>query len=87
MTKPKLFSNGNTWPSVITILLTLNLAIMGYLAVRVDNLYQISKNTSDVALKNSIDISNGKTQYRYFLEHLNDDFAKKEWVRKYFVEK
>ena len=71
-----MFKNGNTWPSVITILLTINLVLMGFVIARLEKM----DDKVDASLQASV-------KHEVKIQSIEENYAKQEWVRNNFREK
>ena len=70
----KLFQNGNTWPSIITILLTINIILLGFVIGRLDKTVDALDKTNENVIGNKKDIIN-----------IKENYAKREWVIRNFM--
>ena len=79
----KLFSNGNLWPSIITILLTVNLAGIGILVSKISSIDQKLEMVNERSLNSARDLIYLENRMR----NLPNEYARREWVLNYFVPK
>ena len=69
-----MFKNGNLWPSIITILLTINIILLGFVINRLDKTVDALDKTNESVIGNKADIKN-----------FRENYAKREWVIRNFT--
>lgn len=69
-------TNGNLWNLILTSLLTLLIVVLGFLVNRLDKTVDAVERLNQKAIINKSSIRS-----------IEDNFAKKEWVRENFLER
>lgn len=82
------FKNENIWQVIITVLLTANIALLGFLVHKVESVEIELRVLNSRSLVNEQVIKSHIRQSERFIEReLSNTYAEKEWVRNNFQEK
>jgi hypothetical protein len=82
-----MFKNGNTWPSIITVLLTLLIVILGFVVSKLDTIATEMRKVTEKAIRTEERLHNHIEQSAEHERTFDFKYAEKEWVRRNFIQK